>query len=56
MDVVINFFLDMVKGSSSLLDRIVFNVLGFSISWLDLLISFSALCIVIAVFWRGVRK
>ena len=56
MSDIINFFIDMVYYSSNILDNVVFDVGGLKVSYFDLLLSFSALCIIIAVFWRGVRK
>lgn len=56
MSQVIDFFLYMFKNIVLLLDSVNFEMMGVYISWFDLMISFSSLCIVVAVFWKGVRK
>lgn len=56
MSDIIEFFSDIVSQSASLLDGVVFNVFGITVSWFDLMLSFLALCIIIAVFWRGAHK
>ena len=56
MDDIIAFFLSMTSRIANFLDTIGLNMYGLYISWFDLIISFTALCIIIAVFWRGVRK
>lgn len=52
----IDFLFDMISSLVSVLDTVVFDIYGLRVSYFDLLISFVALCIIVAVFWRGVRK
>lgn len=56
LDKVIEFFISSLARLFNQLDLVVFRIAGISVSWLTILLSFSALCIIIAVFWRGVRK
>lgn len=56
MTEIIRFFSDIVSRSAGTLDTVAFDVFGIAVSMFDLMLSFSALCIIIAVFWRGVRK
>lgn len=56
MEEVLYFFADMFNQIWLTLSYLVLNIGSYTISWSWLLIGYSALCMVIAVFWRGVRK
>lgn len=56
MTEVINFYLDMFSDIVAVLDSVDWVILGLHVTFFDLMVSFCALCVVISVFWKGVRK
>ena len=56
MQVILEFFYDMVARLVGVLQRIQFTVFGVTVNWFHLLLSFVVICFIISVFWKGARK
>lgn len=53
---VLEFFVDCLKKLFRVLESVVFSIDGAYYTWGAILISYVVLCMVISVFWKGVRK
>lgn len=52
---VLGFFVNMFTRTTSLLGDIIFVFGDYEVSFFDLAFAFLVMCMVIAVFWKGVR-
>lgn len=53
---IVRMFGNMFRSFSIMLDNIILNVAGISVSYLDLLIGFICLGMIINFFWKGAHE
>lgn len=53
---IVRMFGNMFRSFSNMLDNIILNIAGISVSYLDLLIGFICLAMIINFFWKGAHE
>ena len=55
MTVFLNFFIGMLEGVISVLKYPEFEMYGYSVRFIDVIIAFFIIGLVISIFWRGAK-